>query len=167
MNVWKEIALPILLAGITFAGGYWGLQSTIEEQLTDHRELDIKMVDVALAILAGEKGSKSENQSVEARRFAVQILRQYSKLDETREGVKAVKWDEWAESFDKLQFDAGPVIQGMGWPDARYLSEWEVQCIRHLGNSPLCLNASRRKSYVPDENFELPPPDLLQPKTMQ
>ncbi|MEO0498116.1 MAG: hypothetical protein AAF141_12245 [Pseudomonadota bacterium] len=64
------------------------------------------MIDVALAILAGEKGVENGKQSLEARRFAVRILRQYSEIEEDRENESVINWDLWAEdSQSNLQID--------------------------------------------------------------
>lgn len=96
----------IVVGALGYAGGYWGVKSTEVEQVAVNREVDVKMIDVALAILAGEKGVDGDKQSIEARRFAVRILRQYSEIEDKRDNEKSINWDKWADDVDvKLQID--------------------------------------------------------------
>ena len=90
-NLKTILAMAITAAGTLFA--------TTTGYFNTSRELDIKMVDVSLAILRGEKGDGKEKQSVHARTFALRALSQYS-------GVKLKDSDlnSWAESGLNLQF---------------------------------------------------------------
>lgn len=59
----------------------------------DSRDIDLRMIDVALAILSGEKGAEPGAQHGEARRFAIEALKLHS-------GVKMEEkhWVNWIEN---------------------------------------------------------------------
>lgn len=86
----------LLAAAATIVTGSFGFWN-------DSRELDLRMVDVALAILAGEKGGKIHGQPKEARRFAVNALKQHSqvRMDDTY-------WSSWIDSDARLNIDRLP-----------------------------------------------------------
>ncbi|MCV0427218.1 MAG: hypothetical protein K5905_17285 [Roseibium sp.] len=93
-------ALTFIAAVVTSILGFWN----------DNRELDLKMVDVALAILAGEKGGTTENQPPEARRFAINALRNNSNV-----AMDEIHWNAWIESNAPLNIDR---YQGLARSDS-------------------------------------------------
>jgi len=65
------------------------------------RELDLKMVDVSLAILRGDKGDSEKEQSIIAREFALRALRKYSNVE-----LKDNDLNEWVKTGGALQFNS-------------------------------------------------------------
>ena len=58
--------------------------------LHEDRELDIRMVDISLGILRGERGDV--NAAVPARRYAIRMLAEFSGVD-----IDSDQIDEWAK----------------------------------------------------------------------
>ncbi|MGB7287019.1 MAG: hypothetical protein WBC71_08815 [Salaquimonas sp.] len=115
----------ITVAALGFAGGYWIFAVAEEQQVAVNREIDIKMIDVALAILAGEKGVEGENQSVEARRFAVRVLRQYSAIKPKLDDDKPIKWDDWAQEVNQnLKIDRGIALSSSKNEYSKSVPNW-------------------------------------------
>jgi hypothetical protein len=125
----------VALAGNTFT--YWN----------KNRELDIRMVDVALTILsAKDDGTKSEY----ARRYAVDLLDNYG-------GVKITYKDNWVQDKSGVPIGSwalfGKAPTGSsGWESARVPESQEFEEIvrRYLEARPIAKDDSR---------IPLPPPN--------
>lgn len=97
-------------AGIAFGalGTYLATLKTAElTQQVNNRELDLKMVDVSLGILRGEKGDPQDAKRNVARKFAIHALLKHSGM----EGALSVDEIEKWITQDELKFD--PTIMGM------------------------------------------------------
>ena len=87
LDLWGVILGAIIGAGATILTSGFGY-------LNKDRELDIRMVEIGLSILNGEKTEKSEP----ARQFAVNLIEKYS-------GVDILQKDQWVKTGD-VPYDA-------------------------------------------------------------
>lgn len=90
----SDYLIPILSAAI---GAALGATATIATGAFGYfnrdRELDIRLVDVGLAILKAEQIDSAEDRqtSEPARRFALRLLQKYSDVD-----IPIIEFDAWA-----------------------------------------------------------------------
>lgn len=103
LGVWTVLFASIIGSFLAFAGvfitqttGWW----------KDSRDLDLRMVDIALAILAGEKGEGKTGQPAEARAFAIAALRQHSNVK-----MEPETWKSWVSNRARLDVGSLP-----DWP---------------------------------------------------
>jgi hypothetical protein len=93
-GTWQAEILRVIVPAII--GALSAVSVAFFTQANESRELDLKMVDTALAILAGEKGGNeaADDQGyVLSRTFALRALKQYSKVEITDDEMS-----EWALS---------------------------------------------------------------------
>lgn len=116
IGFWQSVLIAVITSILAFAGGWW----TFANQ---SRELDIKMIDISLAILAGERGGVDAEVNDEktyaeyrlARTFALKVLSKYSGVP-----LSEVEITEWAQS-GKISFGDVPA-ELRGWANMPYFS---------------------------------------------
>ncbi|MFN0191856.1 MAG: hypothetical protein ACKVP5_07740 [Aestuariivirga sp.] len=73
--MWKDISIPLLSAVLAAGGGFLGATTSYWNK---DRELDIRMVDVALTILSGkDEGTKTK----QAKAYALDLLEKYGGVE--------------------------------------------------------------------------------------
>jgi hypothetical protein len=113
----RSIAFNLLAAVVGAVFTFLGLVATgYFTWWKDSKEVDLKMIDIALGILIDDKGDGEDSQPMEARRFAIEILKGRSGI-EMDEDV----WEGWIKS--QVPLSIPPSVQ-FGWPPTGFGTLW-------------------------------------------